>query len=316
MGRLFDSSHDELQRTLTQLKESLQNHEEWHRAIIRTIACKLHADQRDTGSGSHTQCRFGQWYYSKLSEKLHNHPGFIAMGEEHRRMHQLAAQLLLAGDAGEPISTLAYDKFSNSLQRLRLEISALEQELEDSLFNHDSLTGAIARPNILPIMREQQELVNRHVQSGYITMVDLDHFKAINDRHGHLAGDRVLAESVRYLIQHLRPYDKVFRYGGEEFLLYMPQCEVMQGYNRLEELKEGLAALAIDIGDDEPIHVTASFGLAPLQPDVPVETSIDRADKALYAAKSAGRNCVRIWDAAMPCHGIAPAVEPGPLATL
>ena len=148
-------------------------------------------------------------------------------------------------------------------------------------------------------MREQQELVNRHVQSGYIAMMDLDRFKAVNDLHGHLAGDRVLVESVHYLLKHLRPYDKVFRYGGEEFLLYMPQSEAGQDNNRLDELREGLAALPIDIGEKQPIHVTASFGAALLDPSVPIETSIDRADKAAYAAKSAGRNCVRIWDAAM-----------------
>ncbi len=298
MGLPFESTHDELQTALMQLKESLHNHQEWHREIIRTIACKLPPDKRDTSPESHTECRFGQWYYSKLSEKLHNLPGFVAMGEEHQRMHHLAALLLAAEDAGNPISTLDYDRFSNSLERLRLEISAMVQDLENSLFNHDSLTGAIARSNILPILREQQELVNRHVQSGYIAMMDVDHFKAVNDRHGHLAGDRVLAESVRYLIQHLRPYDKVFRYGGEEFLLYMPQPELTQSCHRLEELKDGLAELAIDIGENEPIHITASFGMAILHPNVPVETSIDRADKALYAAKSAGRNCVQVWDSA------------------
>ena len=138
-----EATHDELQKTLIQLKESLHNHYEWHRGIIRTLTCKLPADKRDTSPDAHRECRFGQWYYGKLSEKLHDHRGFIATGEEHARMHQLAAQLLVAGDAGNPISTLDYDKFSNSIERLRLEISALVQDLEDALFNHDSLTGAI-----------------------------------------------------------------------------------------------------------------------------------------------------------------------------
>jgi len=130
-------------------------------------------------------------------------------------------------------------------------------------------------------------------------MIDLDNFKAVNDLHGHAAGDRVLAASVRYLIQHLRPYDKVFRYGGEEFLLCMPYTELSGGSDRIKELSEGLAALDIDIGEKEPVRITASFGLALLDPEIPVGASIDRADKALYAAKAAGRNCVRIWDASM-----------------
>ena len=295
----YDLTRDELQGVIAQLKEALYNHQQWHAAVIRALVCKLPGDMHDTNSEAHTQCRLGQWYYGKAPEKLRHHPGFIALGEEHKRMHHLARLLLIAADAGSTIATLEYDSFANALERLRLEISALERELEDSLFNHDVLTGAITRFGILPMLREQQELVKRCVQTCYIAMIDFDHFKAINDLYGHLAGDRVLAESVRYLIEHLRPYDKVFRYGGEEILLCMPHTEFTPGYDRVKELNEGLAALDIDIGEKEPIHVTVSIGLARLDPDVPVETSIDRADKAMYAAKSAGRNCARIWDPTM-----------------
>jgi diguanylate cyclase (GGDEF)-like protein len=206
--------------------------------------------------------------------------------------------LLIAADNENPFHP-RFRQLRQCARTVRLEIFALERELEDSLFNHDSLTGAITRFGILPTLREQQELVKRHAQLCYIAMIDLDNFKVVNDLHGHAAGDRVLAASVRYLIQHLRPYDKVFRYGGEEFLLCMPYTELTPGLDRVKELNEGLAALEIDIGAKEPVRMTASFGLALLDPDIPVEASIDRADKALYAAKAAGRNCVRIWDASM-----------------
>jgi diguanylate cyclase len=281
------------------LKESLNNHQQWHGSLIRTLVCKLPADKHDTSDAPHTECRFGQWYYGKAPEKLRKHPGFIALGDEHQRLHHTAKLLLIGADAGNPITPLDYDNFSNALERLRLEIAALERELENSLFNHDSLTGAITRFGILPTLREQQELVKRHAQLCYIAMMDLDNFKAINDLHGHAAGDKVLAASVRYLIKHLRPYDKVFRYGGEEFLLCMPYTELTGGLSRVQELNEGLAALEIDIGEKEPIRIEASFGLALLDPDVPVEKSIDRADKALYAAKSAGKNRVLVWDPSM-----------------
>ena len=293
---LDEVTRDELQGIIAQLKEALYSHQQWFGGLIRTLVCKLPADKHDANPEAHTECRFGQWYYSKAPEKLRHHPGFVAMGEEHKRMHHLARLLLITANAGNTITALDYDNFANTLERLRLEIAALERELEDSLFNRDSLTGAITRFGILPTLRDQQELVKRHAQLCYIAMMDLDNFKAINDLHGHHAGDRVLAESVRYLIKHLRPYDKVFRYGGEEFLLCMPYTELMLGQDRVKKLNEGLAALEIDIGEKTPIHISASFGLAFLDPDVPVETSIDRADKAMYAAKSAGRNCVRVWE--------------------
>jgi diguanylate cyclase len=294
-----DVTHDELPGIIAQLKESLNNHQQWYSALIRTLMCKLPGDKHDNSEAAHTECRFGQWYYSQEPETIRNHPGFIALGDEHKRLHHLARLLLVAAHSGNPITPLDYDNFANALDRLRLEISSLVSELENSLFNHDALTGAITRFGILPTLREQQELVKRHAQHCYIAMIDLDNFKAVNDLHGHTAGDKVLAESVRYLIDHLRPYDKVFRYGGEEFLLCMPYKELAGGLDRVKELNTGLAELEIDIGEEAPIHIEASFGLALLDADVSVEKSIDRADRALYAAKAAGRNCVMVWDESM-----------------
>lgn len=296
---LEEVTREQLQAMVAQLKEALYSHQLWHGALVRTLACGLPGDRHDISDDANMECRFGQWYYSDAPEKLRNHPGFIAIGEEHLRMHHLAKLLLLSARAGNPIAALDYDNFSNALDRLRLEISALERELENSLFNHDALTGAITRFDILPTLREQQELVKRHAQVCYIAMMDLDHFKAVNDLHGHSAGDLVLVAAVHYLIKHLRPYDKVFRYGGEEFLLCMPYTELAAGFERIKSLGEGLAALEINIGEKEPIHITASFGLTLLDSDVQAGTSIDRADKALYAAKSAGRNYVRVWDSSM-----------------
>lgn len=292
---LYDVSRDELQAILAQLEQALYNHQQWHAGLVRTLICNLPADRHDMSLEAYLECRFGQWYYGKVPEKLRQHPGFVAMGEEHKRMHQLAATLLMEAREGKGVSTFDFDNFSNALDRLRLEISALQRELEDSLFNHDSLTGAITRFGILPTLREQQELIKRETQRCCVAMMDLDNFKGINDSQGHLIGDRVLAGAARYIIEHLRPYDKVFRYGGEEFLIFLQHTELLQGYDMLERLRAGLAAAPIEIEGQPSVFVTASFGLVLLDPDMPVETSIDRADKAMYEAKAAGRNCVRIW---------------------
>ena len=296
---LYDVTRDELQGILAQLEQALFNHQQWHATLIRAITCRLPGDRRDISPQAHQECRFGQWYSGKVPEKLRALPGFIALGEAHKLMHQLAAQLLIEAKTGNPVIAFDYDNFSNALDRMRLEISALERELENLLYNHDSLTGAITRVGILPALREQQELIKRELQSCCIVMVDLDNFKDINDRHGHLAGDCVLAATARHIIEHLRPYDKVFRYGGEEFLLFIQHSELTPCFDMVERLRAGLAAMPIDFNGKEPIYITASFGVVLLDPDTPVETSIDRADKAMYAAKAAGRNCVRIWDSAM-----------------
>jgi diguanylate cyclase (GGDEF)-like protein len=98
---------------------------------------------------------------------------------------------------------------------------------------------------------------------------------------------------------HLRPYDKLFRYGGEEFLLSMPNTDATTGYEVVERVRQGLATMPILYDGKATLQITMSFGIALLDPDVSVEQSVDRADKAMYAAKAAGRNCTRIWDPSM-----------------
>lgn len=284
---------------LMQLDQAIYHHAKWYDAITRTLVCHLPHDERDVADDAHRQCRLGQWYYETAPEKLRRHPSFIAIEVEHQHLHQQAAKLLRQAEAGDPISPLDYDCFVNGLERLRLLLQTLKRELEEAIFNRDPLTGVNSRAGMLTKLREQLELAKRHVQSCCIVMMDLDHFKHVNDDYGHSAGDQVLAASARFVMTHLRPYDKLFRYGGEEFVVCMQNLDVDAGYAIVERVREGLAATPIDCGGGVKLQVTASFGITLLDPDASVEASIDRADKAMYAAKSAGRNCTRIWDPSM-----------------
>ncbi|MBI5891006.1 MAG: diguanylate cyclase [Nitrosomonadales bacterium] len=294
----YDITREKLQGILAKLEHALIHHQHWHAGVIRSISCKLLVDKCDLAPESFRTCGFGQWYYSNENEDLREFAGFVALGEKHKLMHQMAEKLLIEAQEEGPVDVFDFDNFANALEGMRLELSALEHELENMLYNHDALTGAITRYGILPAFREQHELIKRGLQSSCIVMVDLDNFKTVNDRYGHLAGDRALIASARYMIEHLRSYDKVFRYGGEEFLLLLQHTEMTAGYELVERLRKGIESLTIDVEGQVPIHITASFGLVCLDPDSPVESSIDRADKAMYMAKAAGRNSVRIGDLA------------------
>ncbi len=296
---MFNFNQEQVQAVLAQLDLAIYNHEQWYGSLNRTLICRLPYDRRDVHRDAHRECRFGQWFYLSAPQDFRDTPACAAIDVAHARMHELAARLLRTAAAGNAVSPLEYDDFANTLERLRLEIHTLKRELQDSLFNLDTLTGTQSRIGMLTRLREQQELVKRQAQSCSIAMMDLDHFKAINDTYGHQAGDRVLADAAHYVIEHLRPYDRVFRYGGEEFLICMQNADLKTSHELVERLREGLAASAIRRNGEEPIRTTASFGLTLLDPDVFVEQSVDRADKAMYAAKAAGRNCVRVWDPSM-----------------
>lgn len=292
-------SREQHQKIIAQLDQALYNHTQWHNALVRTLICRLPSDKHDVNPEAYKECRFGQWYYECPDAELQDHPGFLAIGEQHKRMHQLATILFISSNSGNPILSDDYDNFANVLERMRLEIFTLKRELENYLYNRDPLTGAITRVNIMPILREQQELVKRQGETCCIVMLDIDLFKKVNDQNGHPAGDKVLASLSHYIIEHVRSYDKVFRYGGEEFFICIPHCELTIAQQMVEKLREGIAALPIDVGTTEPVHISVSFGLTVLEAKIPVEQSIDRVDKALYAAKAAGRNCTKIWDSSM-----------------
>jgi diguanylate cyclase (GGDEF)-like protein len=293
---MFNLDEENSQVVARQLQQAIYNHERWYNELIRSIICQQPADHHDTMQEAHRQCRFGQWYYNEVPAQVRDHPTFAAIRAEHRHMHQLAAQLLATSALRVAISPHDYDAFSNALDRLRLEIHTLRREIEESLYNLDPLTGALNRVGMLTSLRVLLELVKRGVQQCCVAILDLDHFKAVNDTHGHRVGDQVLVAMVRHLKGQLRPYDKVYRYGGEEFLLTMPSTDLQAGKMLVERMCDGLGVAPLEVQGRKPIAITASFGLALLDPDVVVEESIRRADEALYAAKNAGRNCVRVWD--------------------
>jgi diguanylate cyclase len=289
-----------LGKSLEQLEQAAHDHAHWHANLIRSIICRLPCDPQDLEANSHRLCRFGRWYYEQTPVEFWEQPAFAAIEAEHKWLHQIAARMLQQAADGMPVSHEDYDDLVIGGERLNLELDSLKHTIAGALRDRDALTGAYGRVEMLPALREWRELARRNVQHCCIVFMDLDHLKEINDRHGHAVGDEVLAGVVREVMEHLRPYDKVFRYGGDEFLISLPGADVEVGQKVIGHIREQIAAATIVASPGGPsITTTASFGLALLEPDLSVEESIDRADKALLVAKAAGRNRVCSWDPAV-----------------
>lgn len=160
---------------------------------------------------------------------------------------------------------------------------------------HDPLTGLWNHAAVFDILRKELERSQRQGNSLGVVMADLDHFKRINDTHGHLAGDAVLTEVARRLRAAVRPYDSVGRYGGEEFLAVVPGCDSSSVLHQAERLRACVGGEPFDIGGTL-INLTLSVGVAASgQTRIHDSDALLRAaDAALYRAKGNGRNRIEI----------------------
>jgi diguanylate cyclase len=286
-----------LRSAAAQLKDAITEHAEWHEDLLRSAFCGLAIEADDLRAFAHRECRFGRWYYERAPAVLREERAFTALGLTHEHMHRIAGRLLRAVAANQPVARTDFEDLVLTGARLRLDLDGLRATIESTLGNRDVLTGAYGRVEMLP---ELHELRSQAAQAGKpctIVFMDIDNLKRINDAHGHQVGDAVLSGVVQHLDAHLRPHDKIFRYGGDEFVISLPGADLSSAQAVMTRVRQGLAeSLLISGPRGTSLHVTASFGLAMLDPELEVVDSIGRADQALLLAKSAGRNRAICWD--------------------
>jgi diguanylate cyclase (GGDEF)-like protein len=184
------------------------------------------------------------------------------------------------------------EKANARLQDQLHTIEALRADLAEQAVR-DVLTGLHNRRYLLDVLDRE---IHEAVRAGSplsVAIVDIDHFKAINDRHGHGVGDAVLVHVGRLLRDEVRQTDVVARYGGEEFVLLLPGFDTDQAWRRLEALREQLGSAALPIGGCA-VNVTFSAGVAALNGSEDPDELIAAADRALYEAKRRGRNRVML----------------------
>ncbi len=159
----------------------------------------------------------------------------------------------------------------------------------------DHLTGALTRRGFVEQAEREIARSRRYDRPSSLVMLDVDHFKAVNDTYGHTTGDQVLHQLARLAEATLRPIDVFGRLGGEEFGILLPETDADEALVVAERLREAIAAFPMQLSNGATLKVTASFGVAVLAPRMTsVATWIEQADTALYAAKAGGRNCTRL----------------------
>ncbi len=162
------------------------------------------------------------------------------------------------------------------------------------MMTKDSLTGLLQHARVKERLDHELQRSERTGEPLSVVMLDIDHFKKVNDNYGHLIGDQVISSVANLLKQQLRKTDIIGRYGGEEFLLILPDCNQQQAFALVEQLRQSFASLPFSF-DYHNFHCTFSAGISQAKATDDTDQLIDQADKALYSSKHAGRNQTQFY---------------------
>ena len=206
--------------------------------------------------------------------------GMLTKGVTHLMVG--GASLLLLSLVGKWVSDIRTE-ISEQAKELRKTVLTVRQ-----MATLDQLTGLLNRRVMLEGLEAERQLAERHGTQWCVALIDLDHFKQVNDRHGHPTGDAVLKGFADLARQHLRAVDQVGRWGGEEFLVLFPQTRLNEAHASLERLRKALNAWRLP--DHPTLQMSFSAGLVQAEPEDTIDQVVERADKTMYQAKASGRN--------------------------
>ena len=211
---------------------------------------------------------------------------------------EVAVQSLQKGAVGYlPKSKLSTEKLAetidDAMKRWRqIQQGRANQEELERLANIDSLTGLLNRGAILRKLSEQMKHAKRYRDELSLSLLDIDHFKKVNDQYGHLTGDDVLEQVAILMWQNIRDADIIGRYGGEEFIIILPRTDLSSALNVAERVRKMIEASKMKDPEGNMFGITVSQGISIYKLGEDEHSLISRADNALYKAKGNGRNRV------------------------
>jgi diguanylate cyclase (GGDEF)-like protein len=236
------------------------------------------------------RCSFKKVLGGYYGIPIRNSVSFKQLMSLHEIVHTLSEKCLEKAVLGTLTST-EYAAFLHEARCFQHFVDALQMRATDFLIEVDELTGLLMRNNMEAQLEDEWARVQRTGTVFCIAMLDIDYFKPVNDEHGHVFGDLVLADLANKLVDGLRPYDRIYRYGGEEFLLLLPETSLEEAQVVLNRLRDVIAENKIGVGK-KTVRLTVSIGLTQYDTESDIPTLIKQADAALYQAKNAGRNLV------------------------
>lgn len=277
---------------IQQLDDAVETHMDWTRRVMRCAVLRISPGEDVLDPVAHTLCRFGRWFMSRESDfrnlNAQKTQRVIAV---HRSMHDSIRSICENVLAGRPGNGADLDDFEQAQTELIKLLAEFKTQILANAARLDPLTGLPLRFGIEREFVKLKELRDRHSLLMYAAMIDVDHFKKVNDTYGHPVGDTALRHVANTLQRNLRHNDILFRYGGEEFLLLMLTNTAEESTAAAERLVNAVRNAPLLTPQGKLLNLTITMGISGAADDEQLGAVIARADRALYEGKGAGRDC-------------------------
>jgi len=276
---------------IAELDAAVEAHMNWTRRILRSVVLRTSPGEDVLAPLAHTLCRFGHWFTS-------NRAHFDSLDTQatqrveavHQAMHDAIRAICTDVLAGKPGQTADLEAFEESQSELLGLLARFKTLILSNAVQNDPLTGLPLRYGIERDFTLYQKDSRRNHSLLYAVMIDIDHFKRINDSYGHPVGDEVLRHLADTLKRSLRGNEPLYRFGGEEFLWLMQCKSVEEAGQSALRLLSAIRTTPVPITDGPPVMLTVTLGLAQVGNHEELSSAVKRADAALYEGKNAGRD--------------------------
>ena len=273
------------------LDAAVKAHMDWARQVLRYVVLRESPGEDVLAPLAHTLCQFNRWFqanrvcFDELSPAK-----TVRLEAVHKGMHDAVRAICTEMLAGQPGPRHYVELFEQSQSELIELMAQFKTLFLTNAAQYDALTGLRLRAGIETEFVQIQKICLRNKVQLYAAMIDVDHFKSINDRYGHPVGDSALRHLADTLKRIVRPNEPLIRWGGEEFLLLL-QCPGHEAAaSAAERIVQLVRSSPVPRQQDDPIVMTVTLGLAKVDSDESLDSAIERADRALYAGKEAGRD--------------------------
>lgn len=273
---------------IASLNHAIKNHYEWSNRLLEISLFGGNFDKSLSDPHSHGYCDFGKWIDAMLIKYDFNENDLLRISDSHIKMHDAVREIITAINA----NTFTHPQLEEYFQKQKSFLDALDcykTRLLASRSSYDALTELPMRSKLISDFERLQQRCALTEHTLYVIILDVDHFKTVNDQYGHNGGDTVLKGLAQLLLETMRKCEKCYRYGGEEFVILVEAPRLADIKKLVERLMKRMRNETFSY-EQHIINITATFGVAPVRDDGSLERSIELADKAMYHGKQHGRN--------------------------